>query len=150
MARVAYTAEFDPMITARGMAVEVEVSPKHAREIAHTIKGMSIDRARSFLEEVIALKTAVPMKRFKKGVAHRRGGVGPGRYPQKCAREFLKLLKNVEANAEYKGLDVRRMRIVHACTKEGRTIEAIFPRARGRVTPKRRETVNIELVIQEV
>ena len=35
-----------------------------------------------------------------------------GRYPEKTAGEFLKLLDNLESNAEYKGMDMDRLGII--------------------------------------
>ncbi len=147
--KVGYTVEFEPEKTAKAMAREVRISPKHAYEVAKTIKGMKLEEARKLLEDVVDKKVPIPMKRYKRDVGHRKG-MGPGRFPVKCASEFLKLLKNAESNAKYKGLNPEKMRIIHVCAKEGRTIYGIFPRARGRATPKRRESVHIEVIIGEV
>ncbi|HNZ05497.1 MAG TPA: uL22 family ribosomal protein, partial [Methanothrix soehngenii] len=40
--------------------MELHISPKHAREICRTLRGMRANRARDYLEDVIALKRAVP------------------------------------------------------------------------------------------
>ena len=47
------------------------ISYKHAREIAIALRGMSIERTRVFLEDVIARKIAVPFRRHNNEVAHR-------------------------------------------------------------------------------
>jgi outer membrane biosynthesis protein TonB len=57
------------------------------------------------LEEVTKLKRAVPFKRFKRDVGHKRGNIAAGRYPLKASREILELLKSAEMNAQNKGLD---------------------------------------------
>jgi len=41
---------------------------------------MKVDDARKFLEDVAALKKAVPFKRYKRNVPHRKG-MCAGRYP---------------------------------------------------------------------
>ena len=71
-----------------------------------------------------------------------------GRYPQKAARYILKVLKNLEANAEYKGLDVDKLVIVHAQAKKGRVIKRYMPRAFGRATPKFQQLTTVEFVAE--
>jgi large subunit ribosomal protein L22 len=153
MGRVKYTSEneIDPETTARAMASELHISPKHAHEVCRAIKGKKVEAAEAYLEEVLNMKAAVPFKRYKKKVAHRRGLEKwyAGRYPVKATAEILKLLKNARGNAEYKGLDPEALRVWHVATKQGRTIHGVMPRAFGRATPKNTETVNIEIILRE-
>jgi large subunit ribosomal protein L22 len=134
------------------MGMELHISPKHAREICRTLRGMRAKLARAYLEDVIALKRAIPFKRYRRNVAHRHGLVGwdAGRYPEKAAKAVLNVLDNALANAEYKGMESDKMRIFHAGTKKGRTIQGWMPRAMGRATPKNTETVSVEMVLTEV
>ena len=138
--------------SSRAMGMELHVSPKHAREICRTLRGMRANLARAYLEDVIALKRAIPFKRYRRNVAHRHGLVGwdAGRYPEKAAKAVLIVLDNALANAEYKGMESEKMRIFHAGTKKGRTIRGWMPRAMGRATPKNTETVSVEMVLTEV
>ncbi|HEX9846497.1 MAG TPA: 50S ribosomal protein L22 [Candidatus Nitrosotenuis sp.] len=141
---------FDPTKHVRAAVREKSVSHKHAREIAKMIKGLSIEKARDYLQEVISLKRAVPFRRYKNEVGHRSDtGVMSGRYPRKAATEFIKLLDNLEANAEYKGMDLDRLKIVGANTHRGVLIKRFTPRAMGRATPKNNVLTHIELVAQE-
>ena len=73
-----------------------------------------------------------------------------GRYPKKAATEFSKLLDNLESNAEYKGMDLDRLKISNATVHKGRRIERFTPRAQGRATPKINILTHVELVAQEV
>ena len=59
-----------------------------------------------------------------------------GRYPQKTAKEFIKVLDNLESNAEYKGMDLDRLRIVNATVHKGVIVKRFTPRAMGRATAK--------------
>jgi large subunit ribosomal protein L22 len=94
---------------------EKTISHKHAREIAHLIKGKSIESARSYLQSVITLERAVPFKRYNNEVGHKSDtGVMAGRYPEKAATEFIRLLDNLESNAEYRGMDLDRLKIINA------------------------------------
>ncbi|HVX02359.1 MAG TPA: 50S ribosomal protein L22 [Nitrososphaera sp.] len=144
---------FDKARHVRAAIREKSISHKHSREIAVAIKGMSIEKAREFLENVVAKKIAVPYRRYHNEVAHRtniRDGFSAGRYPQKAANEFLRLLDNLESNAEYKGMDLDRLRIVSAVVHKGTKLERFSPRAMGRSSPKIDTLVHVELVAQEV
>ncbi|MBN1762288.1 MAG: 50S ribosomal protein L22 [Methanomicrobia archaeon] len=154
MGKVKYSTgnDADPETTARAMAYELHISPKHAHEVCKAIKGKKVEDAEAYLEEVLDMKAAVPFKRYKKRVAHRRGLEKwyAGRYPVKATAEILKLLRNARGNAEYKGLDTEALRIWRVATKQGRTIRGIMPRAFGRATPKNTETVTVEIILREV
>jgi large subunit ribosomal protein L22 len=146
-----YSISFDSEKSSRAIGMELGISPKHAHEVCRAIKGMQAKSAQRYLEDVIALKRAVPFRRYNRNVSHKRSikGSGAGRYPEKAAKEILTVLKNAVANAEYKGLDPDGMKIVHAATKKGRVTKGWTPRAMGRATPKRRETVSIEMILSE-
>lgn len=150
MAKVNYSVEMDPEKSSKAMGSELHISPKKSREICTHIKGMKIGEARKFLEDVIILKKAVPFKRHNDGAGHRKGPMAAGRYPVNASKEILKVLKNAESNAEYKGLEPSQMCISHVIMQRGRVIHGIIPRARGRATPKNTETVNIEMILSEV
>lgn len=142
---------YDSTRHVRAALREKQISHKHAREIAVKIKGMSIEKARDFLQAVVNKERAVPFKRFKEQVGHRSDpGVMSGRYPQKSAGEFIKLLDNLESNAEYKGMDLDRLRIVNATVHKGVIIKRFIPRAMGRATPKNNVLTHVELVAQEI
>jgi large subunit ribosomal protein L22 len=152
MSKVEYAANYDPATTAKAMAYELNVSPKHCVEILRQLRGMKVVRAKTYLEHVIEMTESVPFKRFARNVGHKRHQTGwaSGRYPVKASKEILKLLKHAEANAEYKGLEPENMSIVHATSKKGRVIQGVMPRAMGRATPWNIETVTVELVLGEV
>ncbi len=129
---------------------ERQISHKHAREIAVHIKGSSAEKARDFLLAVINLERAVPFRRYKTQVGHKSDpGVMSGRYPQKAAKEFIKLLDNLETNAEYKGMDTDRLQIINATVHKGIKIRRFIPRAFGRATPKNNILTHVELVARE-
>ena len=95
---------FDATKHVRASIREKKISHKHARETATAIKGLTIEKARDYMLSVIAKERAIPFRRFKNQVGHRSDpGMMSGRYPEKTAGEFIKLLDNLESNAEYKG-----------------------------------------------
>ena len=142
---------YDTTRHVRAAVREKQISHKHAREIAVQIKGLSIEKARDYLQSVVNKQRAVPFRRYKNQVGHRSDpGVMSGRYPEKSATEFIKLLDNLESNAEYKGMDLDRLKIVNATVHKGVLIKRFIPRAFGRASPKNNVLTHIELVAQEV
>lgn len=140
--------ELDPDRSVKCSGRELSISPKASRELCASIKGLKLDDAKKFLEAVVEKKLPVPFRRYNKEVGHRRmpfkGYVG--RYPVKAAKILLGLLEELEANAEYKGLDVENLRIIHAAAQRGRKVKRYTPRAFGRSSPKFDTLTHIELV----
>jgi large subunit ribosomal protein L22 len=143
--------ELDPEKTVKASGRELRVSHKSAREICKTIKGMMLTQAKQYLKDVIAKKKPVPFTRFKKKAGHRHGleKTYAGRYPVKAAKHILKILEGTEANAEYKGLDTERLRIIHASAYPGMKIKRYMPRAFGRTSPKVKTLCHVEIVLEE-
>lgn len=142
---------YDKTRHVRAALREKTISHKHAREIAVAIKGLSIESARNYLQSVINLERAVPFRRYNNEVGHKSDtGVMAGRYPKKAATEFVRLLDNLESNAEYRGMDLDRLKIINATVHKGRKIERFIPRAQGRATPKIDILTHVELVAQEI
>ena len=61
----------------------------------------------------------------------------------------MKLLDNLETNAEYKGMDLDRLMIISAVVHKGTKLERFTPRAMGKASPKFDTLIHIELVAQE-
>jgi large subunit ribosomal protein L22 len=144
---------YDKSRHVRASIREKDISHKHAREIALAIKGRSIEKARDLLQNVISRKEAIPYRRYNNEVAHRsniRDGFFAGRFPKKAASEFLRILDNLESNAEYKGMDIDSLRIVSAAVHQGAKLKRFQPRAMGRSSPKFDTLVHVELVAQEM
>ena len=141
---------FDSTKHVRAAIREKPISHKHAREIALAIKGLSIEKARDYLLDVTKFKRSIPFKRYKNQVGHKSDpGTMSGRYPEKAATEILKLLDNLESNAEYKGMDLDRIKIINATVHKGRLLKRFIPRAMGRSSPKNNALIHVEIVAQE-
>jgi len=130
---------------------DVKVSPKAAREVCAAVRGLKIDAAKAFLEQVAQKKQAVPFRRYNKTVPHRRGlqKTAAGRYPVKAAKKILKVIEGAEANALFKGLDVDQLKVVHAAAYPGMKIKRYTPRAMGRASPRFETLCHIEIVLEE-
>ena len=142
----------DPDRTAIASGRDLRVSHKAAREICHYVRGMRLEKAKDVLQEVVALKRPVPYRRHKKKVAHRKGveGFDAGRYPKKAAEAILKILDQVEANAEFKGLYSDRLKIIHIASHKGRVIRNYIPRAFGRSSPYFNYLTHVEVAVEEI
>ena len=151
MAKYQYAFQnYDSTRHVRASMREKKISHKHAREIASAIKGLTVEKARDYLQDVIKHKRSIPFRRFKNQVGHRTDpGVMAGRYPEKAVTEVLKLLDNLESNAEYKGLDMDRLKIINETAQKGVIIQRIIPRAQGRATPKNNVMTHFEIGAQE-
>ena len=147
------TTELDPTKTAKASGRELRVSPKHATEVCKTIKGMRLQQAKTYLNEVIQKKAAIPFRKHKKKIPHRRGlqqKAYAGRYPVKAAQKILQVLESAETNAEYKGLDVENLKITHTSASSGMKIKRYKPRAFGRMTPHFETLTHIEVILEQI
>ena len=152
MGRFGYAFQnYDATRHVRAALREKDISHKHAREVAVAIKGLTIEKARDYLIAVANKDRAIAFRRFKTQVGHKADpGMMAGRYPQKTAKEFIKVLDNLESNAEYKGMDLDRLKIVNATVHKGVVVKRFTPRAMGRATPKNNVLTHVELVAQEI
>ncbi|HLC71237.1 MAG TPA: 50S ribosomal protein L22 [Candidatus Nanoarchaeia archaeon] len=107
--------EHKPEHSAHASMRNLPISWKHGIEISNTLRYRSTAYAKKFLEDVVALRRPVSFTRFTLDVGH-KPGMASGRYPQKAAQEFLKLIKSVEANAQVKGLNTASLKITKLIT----------------------------------
>merc|ERR1711981_1538614 len=100
---------------ARGSDLRVHF--KNTREAAQAIKGMTLKKAKSYLEDVLEHKQTIPFRRFMGGVGrHPQAKIHnhtQSRYPKKSCIFLQSLLRNAESNAEVKGLDLDTLYISH-------------------------------------
>lgn len=148
-----YTAiDLDPDTTAKASGRELRVSRKAAKEVCTVIKGMNLDEAKVYLEQVRQKKKAVPYRKHRKTLPHRKGLniIATGRYPVNAAEKILEVLESAESNALYKGLDTEKLKVVHAVSYPGPKIKRYTPRAMGRASPRFETLCHIEIVLQQV
>ncbi len=139
--------EIDPERSVRCSGRELRISAKAATEICRTIRGMRLDDAKRLLEDVASKKRPIAYRRYKTEVPHKsQERWHAGRYPTKTATRILGLLEELQSNAEYKGLDIDRLRIVHAASQRGMKMRNFVPRAFGRSSPSYNTLTHIELI----
>jgi large subunit ribosomal protein L22 len=141
----------NPEKTAKASGRELKVSHKAAREVCRAIKGRMLNAAKEYLRDVIAKKRAIPYMRYNKKLPHRHGLVKSfsGRYPIKASQQILNVLQSAQSNAENKGLDVDRLRIIHAAAYQGMKLKRYTPRAHGSASPKYDTLTHVEIVLDE-
>ncbi|MGP8158181.1 MAG: 50S ribosomal protein L22 [Thermoplasmata archaeon] len=133
---------------ARARGIELPISPKKTYEILNAIRGLPVERAKMILEDAIALRRAIPFRRYNQETAHHTG-TGPGRYAKKVAKNVLQVLENARENAEYESMDADRLFVKIAASSRGRIRKATMPRAHGRATAWNEQTTHIEIVLAE-
>ncbi|MEK6819956.1 MAG: uL22 family ribosomal protein [Nanoarchaeota archaeon] len=114
--------------------LSLHMSTKTAAGISRFIKGKKIQRAIEELEEVTRIKRAIPMKA---GYAHRKGEMMSGKYPQKAAGNFIILLKSLQANANFLGVE-------NPIISE--SVSNIAPRPFGKFGSVRRKRTHVKLI----
>ena len=156
---------------ASARAVNVDMHVKHCFEVCRAVKNMTAGSAIDYLNEVLRIDSdradirrkaaAVPYrlgsgnkKRKRSGpsmVGHRKGGVGPGRYPVKASRAIIKLIQSAMDNArhQYEDIDAEEMEITHIAAHRGQIRRGFIPRARGRATPSNHSPVNLEIFLED-
>ena len=142
----------DPDRTAIASGRNMRVSPKQCREVCKEIRGKHLDKAIDLLEAVVEEKAWIPYRRHYKKRGHHSGMKKwvAGGHPVKASSFILRILKNAEANADNKGLDIDRLKIVHAVTHRGRTYKKFIERAFGRSSAYFEQTSHVEIVVEEV
>ena len=143
------------LVTAR--AVNLDCHHKHCYHIAKAIRGMNAEIAVDYLEAVVQKKRAIPyQRRSRKGrggntmAGHRKGKMGPGKFPNKASKEFIKLINSAMDNARqrYDTIDPEDMVITHVAAHRGQVSTNWRPRARGRATPSNHYQVNLEIFLE--
>lgn len=145
MARNRYSLEnYEKEHMARVIGRDLSISTKQAVEICSMIRNKQLQKAKEALGRVIDLKEAVPYKRFKKNIGHKRGNIAAGRYPIKSSKAILVLLKSVEANAQEKGLSTASLYIKHISANR-----AARPWHYGRHNRIKMKRTHVEIVVEE-
>ncbi|MDD4049423.1 MAG: 50S ribosomal protein L22 [Candidatus ainarchaeum sp.] len=129
------------------------ISTKYSVEFSNYFKNKPLDKAIKICEDIINKEDHLPLKKYNKKVAHRKGdskrGVASGRWPIKAATTVKALLEDVKANAENLNLDTEKLKIIHMFAVKGVTRRKTQPL--GRTGGKQRESksTNIEVIVLE-
>lgn len=128
---------------AKAVGRSLPISTKHSIELTRFLRNKDLQKAKDMVSQIIAKKLPVPFKRFTE-VAHKKGPVASGKFPEKAAVEVLKILNSVEANAQFKGLNTANLVIDHICAHKAAK-QLHYGRRRGEM-----KRTHIEVVVKEV
>jgi len=135
----AYNQEY----MARAIGMALPISFKQSVEICRFIGNKNVNDAKKMLQNVVEKKSAIPFKRYNWDLGHKKK-IGPARYPEKASKEFIKLIENVEANAQFRGLNTSNLVIAHVSAhKAGKAWHF------GRKSRRRMKRTNVEIIVEE-
>ncbi|MBR9706905.1 MAG: 50S ribosomal protein L22 [Candidatus Diapherotrites archaeon] len=153
MAKRNFTTDIKGDNITRAKGINVAVSTKYSIELSREIRGKPVKKAEAYLNDIIEMKRFLPLRRFNKHVPHRAGSQGAvvksGRYPLNTAKAFLKMLDNLKANADYKGLNAENLRLIHVCANRGRSRYKTL-RTKTRMFRVATKATNIEMIAREM
>jgi len=130
----------------KALGKDIDVSYKKAVVVCDKLRGMNLEDAIALLEAVAALEQPIPFKKYNKGTSQ-RPGAGVAKYPVKVAAEILKVLKNAQTNAEYKGLDAEKLRIISIQANKGPARRRRKPK--GRWKAWKTQYVSVQAIVKE-
>ncbi len=120
------------------------ISRKSSVEISSFLRMKTTGAAKNILKGVIEKKQAVPFKRYKRDIAHKKGNMAAGKYPIKASKYFLEIINLVEANARQKGL-ISPFKIIHLSAHQGpKTWHS------GKYRRRSAKRTHLEIKIQEI
>jgi len=139
--------------SAKAMGVDLRTSYKNTYNVAQAIKGWKLEDAKKYLQDVIDKKRAIPFRRHKSGVGRcaqaKEFKATQGRWPEKSCKIVLGLLKNAEANAEFKNLEMENLVITHIQTQRARQGRRRTYRAHGRINAYMSQPCHVELIVAQ-
>ncbi|MBW2979115.1 50S ribosomal protein L22 [Candidatus Woesearchaeota archaeon] len=141
--RFNYSTKYDAEKEARAIGLGMRISTKHSVEVCRMLRGMELQKAKDLLQKVLEKKVAVPYRRYRRDLGHKKG-IEAGRYPEKVCKEILKLLKDVEANAQVKGLNTANLVIRHIAAHSGGK-----PLKHGRKRGRTAKRTHVEIIVKE-
>lgn len=127
---------------AKAVGIALPISRKESVMVCQAVRGMQVSKAKKFLEDVVAMKKAVPFTRYNDNMGHKHG-MKSGAFPVSTCSQVLMILKSAESNAIGKGLSPATLVIKHASAQKGPTA---YHYGRQRTKAKR---THIELVLVE-
>jgi len=112
----------------------LRISTKHALEICPKIKGNPLQKAKRFLNNLLAKKIGIK-------------GKTKGKYYTNAAKNILSVLNAAEANAKQKNLNVEKLFVKQAKADKG--YKFIRPKTRAKFAGRKAKMTNITIILEE-
>mmetsp|Transcript_16800 Transcript_16800/g.48682 ORF Transcript_16800/g.48682 Transcript_16800/m.48682 type:complete len:189 (-) Transcript_16800:484-1050(-) len=143
----------NPAKSCKARGSDLHVHFKNTHQTAQAIRGLTLKKAKKYLENVLEHKEAIPFTTFNGGIGRHAMAkvhkVTQCRWPKKSCVFLMDLLRNAESNAETKGLDVDQLEISHIQVNRARQQRRRTYRAHGRINPYMSSPCHIEMVLTE-
>lgn len=110
--------------------MDANISTKDSLILSRQLKGLRVDRATRFLDDLLSQKVNVA-----------------GKYYTKTAETFLQVLKSAEANAKQKNLDTEKLFVKIA--KADKAAKVVRPKSRFKFRGREGKSTHIQIVLEE-
>eukprot|EP00437_Effrenium_voratum_P043076 CAMPEP_0181463652 /NCGR_PEP_ID=MMETSP1110-20121109/35023_1 /TAXON_ID=174948 /ORGANISM="Symbiodinium sp., Strain CCMP421" /LENGTH=200 /DNA_ID=CAMNT_0023588353 /DNA_START=201 /DNA_END=800 /DNA_ORIENTATION=- len=143
----------NPSKACKAQGVDLRVHYKNTYEVGQAIKGMTLSTAKKYLQDVCEKKRCIVFRKYR-GCAGRTPQAKEfkatqGRWPVKSCKVVLGLLRNAEANAEFKNLDAEKMFVEHVQVNAAQQGRRRTYRAHGRIGPYMNCPCHVEMILSE-
>lgn len=141
--------------SAKAMGTDLSTSYKNTYNVCAAIRGWDLQKAKTYLEDVLQKKQIIPFLRHNLGCGRQAQTkqfnvpTRQGRWPIKSVKIVMDMLKNAEANAEFKQLDTENMTIEHIAVNRAPKGRRRTYRAHGRMGAYMSQPCHIEMIITE-
>eukprot|EP00812_Abedinium_dasypus_P009384 NODE_3077_length_833_cov_389.394602.p1 GENE.NODE_3077_length_833_cov_389.394602~~NODE_3077_length_833_cov_389.394602.p1 ORF type:complete len:189 (+),score=67.02 NODE_3077_length_833_cov_389.394602:104-670(+) len=133
--------------------VDVRVHFKNTYEAAMAVRGMNLQKAVRYMQDVCEKRRCVPYRKFLGCVSRtpqcKEWKVSQGRWPIKSCKIVIGLLRNAESNAEFRGLDSDNLIITHVQVNRAKKGHRRTYRAHGRMGAYMNSPSHIEMICEE-
>ncbi|KAG6890613.1 hypothetical protein C0995_006589 [Termitomyces sp. Mi166 len=141
----------NPEKTSRARGEYLRTHFKNMREVAAALTGLKLTKAYTYLSDVQDHKRVIPFRRFSGGVGRasqaKEFKTTQGRWPEKSIKFILRLLKNAEANADAKNIDVEDLTIKSIVVQQAPKTRRRTYRAHGRINPYQGHPTHVEIIL---
>jgi len=143
----------EPTKACKAMGCDLRVHFKNTYEVAGAIRGMPLQKAKTYLDQVMDKKRCIPYRVYNfhcgRTAQAKEFKLSQGRWPTKSLKFMINLLQNAEANAEMKGLSVDDLVISHIAVNRAIPGHRRTYRAHGRINAYMNHPCHIEMICQE-
>eukprot|EP00475_Leptophrys_vorax_P001938 TRINITY_DN1110_c0_g2_i1.p1 TRINITY_DN1110_c0_g2~~TRINITY_DN1110_c0_g2_i1.p1 ORF type:complete len:182 (-),score=39.43 TRINITY_DN1110_c0_g2_i1:137-682(-) len=150
---VKYSVQKKPEGEACAKASGIRVHFNNTQETINAIRGYTLTKAQKYLKDVLAHKDAIPFRIHTGGIGRhpqaKKYKTSQCRWPQKSVKAVLDLLKNVQSNAEYQGLDTKNLTITHAQAQPAQKHRRRTYRAHGRINPYMSNPTHLQVIVTQ-
>lgn len=142
------TSLFFFLIAAKCRIGDLRAHYKNTYNVARAVKGLSLNKAITYMDNVLDHKQIIPFRRYNGGVGRAAQAKvfkqTQGRWPEKSVKCVRELLINLKANAETQKLNTDDCFINHAVVQRAVSGRRRTYRAHGRISPYLSSNCHIE------